>query len=68
MGKKAVLLGFWLVGYALGYFAWMVRGPVLQFVENFGLSSDAAGGLIMGFMGSAVMIVGVLFWSFMSSG
>ncbi len=67
MGRKFALFGFWAIGYALGAFAWLVRAPVLQFIENFGLSADAAGALIMGLSGSTVMVVGVLLWSFMSS-
>jgi hypothetical protein len=62
-----VLFGFWLAGYVLGVFAWFVRVPLVQFIENFGLSADTAAGLLMGLMGSSVMVLGVLFWSFMSS-
>ncbi len=67
MGRKLVLFGFWLLGYALGFFAWLVRGPVISALENFGLSSDAAGALITGFAGSLVMLVGVIMWSYLSS-
>ncbi len=67
MGRKAVLLGFWLLGYALGFFAWLVRKPVFDFITSFGLSSDAAGALVTGFAGSVVMLVGIFLWSYMSS-
>jgi hypothetical protein len=67
MGRKAVLFGFWLLGYALGFFAWLVREPVVSFIENFGLSSDAAGALITGFAGSVMMLVGIFLWSYLSS-
>ena len=67
MGRKLVLVGFWLLGYALGFFAWIVRAPVISFIENFGLSSDMAGALITGFAGSLVMLVGVIMWSYLSS-
>jgi len=67
MGRKTILFGFWLLGYALGFFAWLVRNPVIQFIENFGISADAAGALITGFAGSVVMLVGVVLWSYMSS-
>lgn len=62
-----MLFGFWFVGYSLGYFAWLVKEPVIQLVESFGLSADMAGGLIMGLMGSAVMVLAVVVWSFFSS-
>ena len=67
MGRKVVLFGFWLLGYALGFFAWLVRAPVIQFIMNFGISADAAGALITGFAGSLVMLVGVVLWSYLSS-
>ena len=67
MGRKLVLFGFWLLGYALGFFAWLVRVPVINAIENFGLSADAAGALITGFAGSLVMLVGVVMWSYLSS-
>jgi hypothetical protein len=67
MGRKLVLFGFWLLGYALGFFAWLVRSPVIAFIENFGLSADVAGALITGFAGSLMMLVGVITWSYLSS-
>jgi len=66
MGRKAVLIGFWLLGYALGFFAWLVRAPVINWVTNLGVSSDVAGALITGFAGSIVMLVGVVLWSYLS--
>ncbi|MDA4121678.1 MAG: hypothetical protein OK456_00690 [Thaumarchaeota archaeon] len=66
MGRKAVLIGFWLLGYALGFFAWLVRAPVIAWVESIGVSSDVAGALITGLAGSIVMLVGVILWSYLS--
>jgi hypothetical protein len=67
MGRKVVLFSFWLVGYVLGFFAWLVRVPVLQFIESIGLSANTAEALVAGLFGSSVMLVGVLLWSFLSS-
>ncbi len=67
MGRKAGLFGFWIGGFILGSFAWMVKSPVLQFVENLGISADASQALLAGLFGSCVMVLAVLFWSFMSS-
>jgi hypothetical protein len=66
MGRKLVLVGFWLLGYALGFFAWLVRGPVISAIESIGFSQDAASALITGFAGSLVMLVGVIMWSYLS--
>jgi hypothetical protein len=67
MGRKAVLIGFWLLGYALGFFAWLVRAPVINWVANLGVSADVAGALITGLAGSIVMLVGVILWSYLSN-
>jgi hypothetical protein len=66
MGRKAVLVGFWLLGYALGFFAWLVRAPVINWVQTLGVSADVAGALITGLAGSIVMLVGVILWSYLS--
>ncbi|MGD0146852.1 MAG: hypothetical protein ABSB53_08415 [Nitrososphaerales archaeon] len=67
MGRRTILFGFWLLGYALGFFAWLVRAPVINFFTTLGLSADAASALITGFAGSIVMLVGVFLWSYLSS-
>ena len=66
MGRKAVLAGFWLLGYFLGFFAWLVRAPVINWVQNLGVSADVAGAMITGLAGSIVMLVGVILWSYLS--
>ena len=66
MGRKLVLFGFWLVGYTLGFFAWLVRVPVVNWFMTLGVSSDVAGAMITGLASSIVMLVGVMLWSFLS--
>lgn len=66
MGRKIVLFAFWLVGYALGFFAWLVRAPVITWVMTLGISADVAGALITGLASSIVMLVGVMLWTFLS--
>ncbi len=67
MGRKAVLFGFWLLGYSLGFFAWIVRAPVLQWIMTLGFSEEVAGALITGFAGSILMLVSVVLWSYFTS-
>ena len=62
-----MLFGFWLLGYALGFFAWLVRAPVINFIMSLGLSEEVAGALITGLAGSIMMLVGVILWSYLSS-
>jgi hypothetical protein len=66
MGRKLILFGFWLVGYALGFFAWLVRAPIISWVMTLGISANVAGAMITGFASSIVMLVGVMLWSFLS--
>ena len=66
MGRKGTLVVFWIAGYALGAFAWMVRSPVIQFVEGVGLSSDTSQALLAGLFGSCIMVFTVLCYSFLS--
>ena len=56
-----------MAGFLLGAFAWLVKTPVLQFIENLGISADAGQALIAGFFGSSVMVLAVVVWSFLSS-
>ncbi len=55
-----------MVGYALGFFAWLVRAPVITWVMTLGISADVAGAMITGLASSIVMLVGVMLWSFLS--
>jgi hypothetical protein len=66
MGRKAVLFGFWLLGYTLGFFAWLVRAPVINWIMTLGISEEVAGAVITGFAGSTVMLVGVILWSYLT--
>ncbi len=66
MGRKMVLFGFWLLGYALGFFAWLVRTPVISWIMTLGISADMAGAMITGLASSIMMLVGVVLWSYLS--
>jgi hypothetical protein len=67
LGRKAALFGFWIAGFVLGGFAWIVKTPVLNFVQSIGLGSDTSQALIAGLFGSTVMVLSVLAYSFLSS-
>ncbi len=67
MGRKAVLVGFWIVGFVFGEVAWFMKTPVVQAIQNLGLSADATQALVSGMFGSMVMVLAVLAWSFLSS-
>jgi hypothetical protein len=67
LGRKGTLIGFLIVGYILGAFAWIVKTPVVTFIESIGLSSNASQALVAGLFGSSVMVLAVLTFSFLSS-
>jgi len=67
LGRKAVLIGFWILGFVFGEVAWYMKTPILLAIENIGLSADASQALLAGFFGSIVMVLAVLAWSFLSS-
>jgi hypothetical protein len=65
MGRTSVIFGFWLLGYALGFLAYVARVPIisgLYFVLS-GASADIVGGLISGLAGSVLMLAALYVWS-----
>jgi len=67
MGRKAVLIAFWIIGFIFGEAAWALKTPVLQTIENLGIGAETSQALLAGLFGSAVMVLAVLAWSFLSS-
>jgi len=67
MSRKTTLIGFWIVGYALGFIAWMTKGPALRLAESIGLSANMGEALLAGLFGSTVMVLTVLIWSFLTA-
>ena len=61
-----MLFGFWLLGYALGFFAWFASPSIVAWIQTLGFSAEIAGALITGFAGSIMMLVGVFLWSYLS--
>jgi hypothetical protein len=65
MGRTAVIFGFWLLGYALGFLAYIARVPIvsgIQYVLS-GASADIVGGMISGLAGSVLMLACLYVWS-----
>jgi hypothetical protein len=63
MGRRSVLLGFALMGYVLGFMAWLLRGSVTHLVEEIGLNQGIAGAILAGIAGGFLMVITVLVWS-----
>ena len=58
-----VLAGFWLLGYILGFLAWLFRKSVASLVATLGLNQDITGALLAGVAGGFLMLIAVLVWS-----
>jgi hypothetical protein len=65
MGRTAVIFGFWLFGYALGFLAYVARVPIISGMQYIlsGASADVVGGLISGLAGSILMLAALYVWS-----
>lgn len=65
MGRKSVLIGFWLLGYILGFLAWVLRKPVIDAISSLGVNHDVASAILAGIAGGFLMVISVLVWSAM---
>lgn len=68
-GRGPIIFGFWLLGYALGFVAYLVRVPfIIAVSELFGsANSNLVGALVSGLAGSIVMLAALFVWSHMGS-
>ena len=65
MGRGPIIFGFWILGYALGFIAYLVRVPFLYAITAlFGLANtEIVGELVSGLAGSLMMLVFLLVWT-----
>ena len=65
MSRGPIIFGFWLLGYALGFVAYLIRIPFLSgLYAIFGsANSDLVGAAVSGLAGSVMMLVGLFVWS-----
>ncbi len=69
IGRGPILFGFWLLGYALGFIAYLARIPFITAITNLFGAANATivGAAISGLAGSVLMLVFLFVWSHMSS-
>ena len=69
MGRGPIVFGFWLLGYALGFVAYLVRIPfIVGLTDIFGAANATiVGAAISGLAGSVVMLAFLFIWSHMGS-
>lgn len=65
MGRGPVIFGFWLLGYALGFIAYLASPPFIAgLTDIFGAAnSQIVGAAVSGLAGSVVMLVALFVWS-----
>ena len=62
-GRGPIIFGFWLLGYALGFIAFLVRVPFIIAIEELFSSSEIVGAMVSGLAGSIVMLAALYVWS-----
>ncbi|MGA2875438.1 MAG: hypothetical protein ABSE82_07855 [Nitrososphaerales archaeon] len=69
MGRGPIVFGFWLLGYALGFIAYLVRIPfIVGMTDMFGAANGTiVGAAISGVAGSVVMLAFLFVWSHMGT-
>jgi hypothetical protein len=64
VGRKTVFIGFWLLGYAIGFFAYLVApGAFKWFADTFTIGPEVAGVMVSGLVGSIFMLGAVALYS-----
>jgi hypothetical protein len=61
--RGRIIFGFWLVGFALGFVAYLVRVPFIVVLEEIFSSSEIVGAAVSGIAGSIVMLAALYLWS-----
>lgn len=63
MGRKTTLSGFALLGFVLGFLAWLLRGPVADLVSRIGVNQEIADAVLAGIAGGFLLMLTVMVWS-----
>ena len=65
MSRGTVIFGFWLLGYALGFIAYIGRTPIIAAVDYIigSANADLVGAMVSGLAGSILMLVALFLWS-----
>lgn len=70
MGRFAILTGFTLLGFAIGFIAYLVSPGLIAFLASAlpALFSDEriAGAFLSGIAGALIMDVTIILWSYLS--
>jgi hypothetical protein len=70
MGRIAILTGFSLLGFAVGFIAYLLAPDVIQFLVKalpMIFSNEAiAGAFLSGLAGAIIMDITIILWSYLS--
>ncbi|MGQ9780856.1 MAG: hypothetical protein ACUVQ8_01185 [Nitrososphaeria archaeon] len=70
MGRIAILTGFSLLGFAVGFIAYLIAPGIVNFLVDalpaIFSSKEVAGAFLSGLAGAIIMDISIILWSYMS--
>ena len=70
MGKIAIITGFSLLGFAVGFIAYLIAPSIVSFLmaalPSFFSSQEVAGAFLSGLAGAIIMDISIILWSYLS--
>ncbi|MGD0331134.1 MAG: hypothetical protein ABSB40_11965 [Nitrososphaeria archaeon] len=70
MGRITILTGFALLGFALGFIAYLVAPTIVKFLmsilPSIFISQVVAGAFLAGLAGAIIMDITIILWSYLS--
>jgi hypothetical protein len=70
MGRIAIVTGFSLLGFAVGFIAYLLAPGIVQFLMDalpmLFSSKEIAGAFLSGLAGAIIMNISIILWSYLS--
>jgi len=70
MGRIAIITGFSLLGFAVGFIAYLIAPSIVSFLVHalpmIFISEAMAGAFLSGLAGAIIMDVSIILWSYLS--
>jgi hypothetical protein len=70
MGRIAIITGFSLLGFAVGFIAYLIAPSIISFLmsvlPSLFVSQEVAGAFLSGLAGAIIMDISIILWSYLS--
>jgi len=70
MGRIAIITGFSLLGFAVGFIAYLIAPSIVSFLvaalPMIFISDQMAGAFLSGLAGAIIMNISIILWSYLS--